>query len=157
MKTISDKFLESFMSARVFTDKAFLADSRYALPTLHWLCNVFPRELLKIHKVLGQTKWKPEQFDCDDFARTAAAFAAVLHSNTKPFPKCGLAFGEFWYRSPARPENDRDHAINCIVTAGALPADYNLIFFEPQNVLTNQNPIVQLTEEEMNLCLGYRF
>lgn len=152
MTTLSANQLESFMREQCFAQQIFIADKLYALPDLNWLRTEFPLALRRFYRQMLFNGWQPEQSDCDDFARGAAFFASVLHNKMEVVPACALAFGEFWY---ARAEDNQDHAINCAIVN--VYDVLHLIAFEPQRALAGADPIIQLTPQERNLCLGYRF
>lgn len=155
MNSLTRNQIESIMTdIGVCADNVWLADADYSLPGANWIEIKFATALWSLFQTIGATKWTLEQFDCDDFARTAAAYASILHhrsarSNNRD--RTGLAFGEFWY--PHRTIGL--HAINVAIVFDGVCS--RVLFFEPQNVLTGQNPLIQLNQEEKLKCKGYRF
>lgn len=121
-----------------------LADDNYSLPTRDWIALEFSTCLKMLLDDLA-FKWEPDRSDCDDFARLAAAYCCLLHSNTGA--DSGLAFGEFWFTR----RDGQGHAINVFVTR-EIDGSLALNFFEPQ---TQQ--IIELTKEEIQSCDFCRF
>jgi hypothetical protein len=116
-----------------------LPDTQYSLPAEDWLSGSFASGLGSLLGQLGFA-WSAEKMDCDDFARFAASYAALLHS--KSGNKTGLAFGEFWYTRA----DGQGHAINvAVIRSGS--GELALRFFEPQT-----QSIVELTKEEIATC-----
>jgi hypothetical protein len=153
MKKLTRRELEDFIDRQnVYAEQKLLLDGAYALPELNWLRRRFASALRTHFRAFEQFAWVEEQNDCDDFARAAAAFAAILHNRTAGAgaARTGLAFGEFWYQQ----KSGMGHAINCAVVA---EPEMRLVFFEPQNVLRNADPIIELSNEEKITCYGYRF
>jgi hypothetical protein len=118
-----------------------LPDGGYSLPARDWIDGEFSSALGNLLGQLGFT-YSSEKRDCDDFARMAASYAALLHS--KMVPVSGLAFGEFWYtRSDLN--GGGGHAINCYVVREG--GELGLHFFEPQTQQT-----INLTKDEIESC-----
>ena len=138
---------EAMRANDVLAEQIFVPDREFALPTVEWLRSDFAWALQKFYGQFGISTWTPEQNDCDDFARGAAWFAAFLHHRMRR-SEAGLLFGEYWYQKL----NGGGHAINCTIVAGG-----RVVFFEPQNVVANADPIVNLALEERTLCYGYRY
>lgn len=152
---ISRREIEQFMGAEgVLPNQVMIGDVEYALPSLKWLRGPFATALRRLFGAVEVDHWEEEQNDCDDFARGAAWYGSILHNRSAGgagMRRTGLAFGEFWYQK----RNGAAHAINCaIIGEGNLR---RLVFFEPQNVLKNADPIVVLSDQEKMICLGYRF
>lgn len=138
----------------VWAEQTFVADSVYALPEEQWLRTRFATALRTFYQAVEHTLWTAEQSDCDDFARLAGAFASARHNRSAAgeVRETGLAFGEYWYQR----RTGTGHAINCAVVSDGGER-LRLLFFEPQNVLRNTDPIIELTPEEKAVCYGYRF
>jgi hypothetical protein len=100
-----------------------LADDYYVCPKRDWITGDFAAEWSGILTQLG-ARYRPEDRDCDDFARGAAYWAAEFWSQTPDNNDSGLAFGECWCQS-------RRHAFNV-----ALHLDANgqlvVVAYEPQ-------------------------
>ena len=140
--------------AGVMADQVMIGDDVYALPSKEWLSGRFAEALRTFFNGLELNSWEAEKNDCDDFARGAAWFAAMLHNRSAAkagLKRSGLAIGEIWYRQA----DGVNHAINCAIIPE--PGKDRVVFFEPQNVLRNADPIVELSEEERMICLGYRY
>jgi len=123
-----------------FGVRPVLADASYACPTKKWVGKFFVWYRWCCARV--GVVWKG-CYDCDDFARLAAAFAQISHylSDCEDKPQ-GLAFGEFWYDSELGP-----HAVNII-----LIEDSEAIWYEPQT-----GKELNLTDEEKESCCHIRF
>jgi hypothetical protein len=156
--------LETLMSSHgILADATFFADDLYLLPSLDWLTGDFVRGLQAFFQLLDMADYTAEQCDCDDFARGAAFYASTLHNRFSDGSnrRTALAFGEFAYKH----RDGYAHAINCILCATSEPVGarstraplMQLVFFEPQAVLKNANPVVTLTPEEKMNCRAYRF
>lgn len=114
-----------------------MLDAEYALPSSGWVGGAFASALLYNFRSLGLT-FENESWDCDKFARMAAALAWVCHYRTSGH-RAALALGVFCYVSPKGP-----HALNFAVT-GMTPDE--VIFLEPQTC-----QIMLLTEKEKQSC-----
>ena len=100
-----------------------IVDRDYVGVDYSFVTGDFTKALWSAKRFFGIYGWEAESFDCDDFARAAAALAQYLHHKTAGRPKdTALAFGELWYRK----DNGEGHAINIFVDAG------NVFKFEPQ-------------------------
>lgn len=134
--------------------QTLLADNHYVMADVEWFRHTFAGALRVFCKALRIFGWRAEEMDCDDFARGAAFLASILHHLSAwkhGHIKTALAFGEVWYRDNVQGE----HAINLLVTR--QHGQLSVLFFEPQNVLSNRDPIVTLTEKEKALCTAVRF
>jgi hypothetical protein len=117
------------------------ADQNYSAPKSDWLtreCFNWVTVILTRLKVLP---YRPEAWDCDDFADTFKVFASVCHRRMGV--NTGLAVGVIHYTS----EKQGPHAINM-----ALTSDLGLVFFEPQT-----GKLVTLTPEEKKSIWHARF
>jgi hypothetical protein len=149
--------IEFFDRVRIpATAKVFILDEQYVAPSEHWVRNVFPREFEAFKRNIQKgfiLDWTEEDFDCENFALLAVSYASILHKATRNRrePRAGLLFGEFYYEQGHFPFEN--HAINVAIVAAEdnhnLP---RLLFFEPQD-----SSILQLTQEEIESCLGARF
>ena len=138
--------LQSFLEGRgIWTAKCLIADDLYSLPTREWFLGKFARAFGRLLWAAKLVAWIQNRFDCDDFARLAAALAGILHKLSSKQPT-GLAVGEFWYQ---RAGGD-NHAIAVAIVEEA--GDWDLVFMEPQ---TQRE--LKLTEEEIQSCIAYRF
>jgi len=104
------------------------ADDRYMLPAQEWILGEFSASLRK-WLLQMDIDYRPQDYDCDDFARFAATLAGLCHRrsySSRLFS--ALAFGEMWY---LRDGFGDGHAINVAIVAedNKLPS---LFFFEPQ-------------------------
>lgn len=86
----------------------------------------------------GLAKWRENEWDCDKFARWAAAEAALIHLEQEEKHKeehgvqrSGLALGWIAYDVGGNPQ--RHHAINVVVTRDG--GDTEVRFFEPQGMV----------------------
>jgi hypothetical protein len=140
--------LQAFYSRLGVSSSFQMADENYSCPSLNWVEEIFAPSLSSLLSQLSADIWTPEDFDCDDFARMAAAYAGLLHHLTVGREKdTALAFGEFWYVR----DIGGGHAINTTVVSGKNN-EATAIFFEPQN-----SSIVNLSRTEIESCLGLRF
>jgi hypothetical protein len=125
-----------------------IADLAYELPSEEWVTDKLPNILWNFIHDLKQTKYIEESNDCDDFAKMAAAFTHLLHSNTPNREKnTGLAFGEFYYKINGDPK--LGHAINfsLVKSKGGF---IKLLFFDPQTF-----KIVNLNQKELESCQNW--
>lgn len=124
-----------------------LPDRAYACPDRAWINGEFSEAFARLLWVLSAHEWTDQDNDCDDFARAAAWFSALLHHRTGERKKQALAFGEFWY---TRKSDVQNHGISiiCLKENG----QYVLVFWEPQT-----RSFVDLTPEELASCDTYRF
>lgn len=99
----------------------YLADAFYALFTKKDVHERLAPALTGVINGLNFT-YQPDRRDCDDFARLAAAWAGLLHSQQK-VEDCGVAFGEVWCDAIA-------HAF-CFAIHGV---EREVVFYEPQLV-----------------------
>jgi len=131
-------------SGNVFLPDKILVDKNYVCPSREWVKKYYKWYLDICWKM--ELKWKPD-YDCDDFARLAAAYAQISHYTTEwkgPGVKPeGLAFGEYFYVR----ENGSAHAINLILVEQAQP-----LWWEPQ---TGRE--LKLTRKEIESCFYVRF
>ncbi len=123
-----------------------MADTLYMLPTEEWMATQFPIALDNYFKDLKQAAWVKESNDCDDFSKLAAAFARVLHHNTKHKVRgTSLAVGEFYYKRDVGGQ----HAINFAVVR-SKEGNIKVVFFEPQEL-----KVVRLSKNEIYSCLNW--
>ena len=76
-------------------------------------------------------EYRPQDYDCDDFARFAATLAGLCHRRT-PHQIGALAFGECWFLKDGF---GLGHAINVAIVAGPetiLGVKTELFFYDPQ-------------------------
>lgn len=135
----------------VGTFDGFCPDKTYSLPTQDWLTGAFGEAFDKFLFEFEESAWRPEINDCDDFSRSAAFFAQLLHkrkSKNDPLRKeTALAFGEFFYTK----DSGEGHAINVAIIRN-IKGEHEAVFFEPQN-----QTIVELTQTEKESCEFFRF
>lgn len=125
-------------------NRVLLADENYVLPTRKFVNDVI---LVAYTKFLTENHITyNDRFDCDDFARTFALFAAICNNLDGPNGFQGIAVGELWYMREDL-IGKTAHAINIIVTA-----DQEVIFIEPQN-----GKLVHLSESEIASTKMVRF
>jgi len=134
--------LENLLMENGVTCMGHFADSSYNVTTQSFINGTFSEAWFRLMNGLGLS-YKAESYDCDDFAKLAAAYAQILHGRTHR--DSGLAFGEFWY---SRGSGGK-HAINVAVVYGGK---YELLFFEPQNCKQ-----VRLSKQEIQSCQFVRF
>ena len=126
MKKLSGPEVKIAILAIAPSAKVFVADSDYALPTLHWLSKVFyPWFQAEMFRIVAN-KWD-SRFDCDNFAQFFAAWAAVSHWSAPASTPQGLAVGECWYKR----DSGGGHAIN--ITMTEEDGKQVVAFIEPQN------------------------
>ena len=130
-----------------------LRDGAYRLPKLQWVVGAFADAWENALESLKVSDWTPEKFDCDDFARLAAAFAGLMHATTEGAGAAGLAFGEFWYCIGGAANNE--HAVVVFVTQEAN--GLQVWFWEPQLEERNgfrvaRMEALKLTDIEVESC-----
>lgn len=146
MRMSGQELLERLADAGVSIYNPSIADRVYVLPTRQWVAGPFAEALRTLQFEFRVKRWTAEDNDCDDFARLAAAFAQVLHTNTPGHaPATALAFGEFGYM---KQDFTGGHAINFVLTG---PGPEDVLFFEPQ---TGQ--FVTLTAQEKSAVIMLR-
>ena len=124
-----------------------IADANYALPSKKWFETSFSSSYANFLFQLKESKYKKEENDCDDYARSCAFFAQLLHHNTiRKLQDTGIAVGEFWYTR----DIGGDHAINFFLSRDDKGA-VKVFFYEPQ---TQQ--IVTLSKKELESCSFWR-
>lgn len=122
------------------------SDLNYALPEEAWVKGKFIDLLRAFQFTLKQTHYAAESNDCDDFAKMAAAFARLVHSNDKNKPKgTAIAIGEFYYKV----DGGGNHAINFAV-ARAADGRPTLVFFDPQTWA-----VLRLSQVEISSCANW--
>lgn len=120
-----------------------LFDNRYSLPALDWLERDLAIEFRDWLRVNDLLIYEPEENDCDKFSRYAITEAIKLHHATENHVHgTSLAFGLCVY---AR-DSGGAHAIDCAVVRDP---DARVVFWEPQNVVSNRNPVVTLSANEI--------
>lgn len=98
------------------------SDRSYVCIDKNWLLITYKFEFRRFcNKYL--LKYRPEAFDCDNFARCYANYLDILHSATPDAPVCGIAIAEFHYVTDA----GGGHAINL-----AICNNKEFVFIEPQ-------------------------
>lgn len=132
-------------SDEVFLPTKIIVDKNYVCPSRKWVKNYYGW-YWRICKQMNLS-WSPD-YDCDDFARLAAAYAQIAHSTTKwngvGVKPEGLAFGEFFYK---RKKDGEAHAINLVLVENA-----EMSWWEPQ---TGRE--LKLNREEIVSCFYVRF
>jgi hypothetical protein len=122
----SSQLAEALNAAGIYPTQWSLADRAYALPTRQWVLGAYAEALRRLQFEFAVNHWTAEDNDCDDFARLAAAFAQILHTNTAGHPAAtALAVGELWYFQ----DGGGGHAI-VFAVCGPNPED--VLLFEPQ-------------------------
>lgn len=128
MKTVSKIELEARVKLVAPNARVFSADRAYALATLGYLLGAFYRWFKdEMFRVVGN-EWN-KRFDCDDFARFFAAWAALANriaDKAEGHPE-GLAVGECWFKQ----DSGGGHAINIALTE--IDEALAVVFIEPQN------------------------
>lgn len=128
MKTVSKLELEARVKLVAPNARVFSADRDYGLATLAYLLGAFYRWFKdEMFRVVGN-EWN-KRFDCDDFARFFAAWAALANRIAKKVgghPE-GLAVGECWFVQ----DTGGGHAINIALTE--IGDVLTVVFIEPQN------------------------
>lgn len=123
------------------------ADARYALPTPGWVEDKLGSAL---GEALANFPYKPEAWDCDDFAHLAASVAALCWARTEPESDAGLAFGWLYYVTPAG-----GHAINVACHRDKSGWAY-LACYEPQPSPVCLKPITLSAEQWRSVfCLRF--
>lgn len=126
------------------------SDAFYAVPTLDWFENQFPRDWGKFTEMF----YRAENRDCDDFARGAAWYAQNLHGDTLGAPeRTGLSVGEFWYTRL----NGSKHAIVAAVCRISGSTNLVLAFMEPQKSPNTTPAVINLSKSEYQSCYERRF
>lgn len=122
--------------------EAKFVDDIYAQIDKEWLSTYFVislRSFIELYNI----RYSKNGFDCDNYARTAANWADILHLNTPNAPKAGIAIGEFCYTM----DSGGGHAVNV-----AICNNGEVVFFEPQT-----QKIIILSDDEKWNALDCRF
>lgn len=135
--------IEEFLALRSIMPVARLfMDENYQCPTERWVLGPFSDAFLKFLQILDVNGYKPEAFDCDDFARAAAFFAGVCHVKTEGRKVAALAFNKFLFQSKSGP-----HCLNIVFTN---EQDGGIMYYEPQT-----RTKAELASAEEQSCFGY--
>lgn len=97
--------------------------------------------LEKWRKRDGTARYRPEAFDCDNFAKDTVHFATRTLLASKPNITAGVACGLFGYRQAS----GGLHMINVFVVDEA-----RLLYYEPQ-----ADTIIQLGKGEIESCIKF--
>lgn len=111
-----------------------VADGAYAPPRSDWLTGDFYAWFRSALFSLGATSYKPEAWDCDDYADLFSALARICHRRTAPDSGTALPVGVVHFRQ----KSGGGHAV-----VVALTSDRGLIHIEPQT-----GEIITVTEAE---------
>lgn len=125
-------YLSQLVKSKTFIDGS-IADNFYSTVQKEWISEVFASKYSSFVSSM-KSKYSRANFECDDWARECAYFASIYQN--------GLAFGEFWFYK----DSGERHAVNFFITN-----ENELMFFEPQEFR-----LINLTENEMRSCLGWR-
>jgi hypothetical protein len=121
----SSKIGEALENVGVDPDAVFLGDEFYALPTPADVTQKLAPQFTSILSQAGFV-YANERRDCDDFARWAAGWAGLFHSQQLSGPSdCGLAFGEVWCEK-------LQHAFCFAVHRDEKDGAFLVAFYEPQ-------------------------
>ena len=115
-----------------------ISDSNYGVPTSKYLTEDFSKFYEAKLQEMGLNEWNPS-WDCDDFAQQFHVMARWAHFATQKSMAESLSVGVIYF------ENDQGgHAINI-----AVVDNNKVIFIEPQTAAHGNNPVIELTQKQI--------
>jgi hypothetical protein len=145
VEQVSSKEIFALLEKEGFTqDKVSIADEYYAVPTEEAI-KAFGKRFGAFLWDAHLDTWVEEIWDCDDFAITAKALAAIdnAHWRKKTGVDCGIGFGIAWVMT-----EQGGHAINFALARNANK-ELEIHYYEPQVQPSNKigEPFVWLQKK----------
>lgn len=154
--TLTDSDIKGYLRNNHGYDPQFpylpvFGDTSYEYPTERYFFEEFPKEAKQFFAGLDDRPWyqkllqmwfRPDQWDCDDFARGAAWFAQV-QNRRKGKGRAAIAIAEFWYYRKGVPGDE--HAVIMGMFSPNLVGFIEPQTWQPMNVFPNE------------ICTFYRF